>query len=414
MRYLVQRIEWVTTGWKGTCPDFRNKVDAMAYPNEMRGKSISENKQNCIGCSEANAFSEWNWGIYPAGTSPNTESISKGDVILLISCDPRRSLSNNQVYYCVGLGFVDKYEKYKMDNNFNNNLICDSANSVSFVYPDCLIEYPYGKEGYPKTGMVCHTSIDKSQLIFLMEKAYKIHLEKSFSIEANKINNLMKIINNHNISDESLIKKNGGQMSLNIDWLNVAGLNPETMIIEDTKKANEFISKVIDSNPGRIAFLPVKPDWNESKKVFGYYNPLTGLFYPTDGLNVLLNAFRSLISGSKDKKHFIILDEMNLARVEYYLSDILSLMENMWKVRVEDKNIKIDGVEKTRIHPFEKCILSKIPEMESFKNNEYYKKYLQINNEGNLEWRNNYNEKICQENKEYCENCYYNRLLIIN
>ncbi|MCM8789382.1 MAG: hypothetical protein NC907_06305, partial [Candidatus Omnitrophica bacterium] len=80
----------------------------------------------------------------------------------------------------------------------------------------------------------------------------------------------------------------------------------------------------------KVAFLPVRPDWNEPKKMWGYYNPLTGLFYPTDGLITLLNAYRNFVTGEKQSRYFIILDEMNLARVEYYMSDLLSLMENMW------------------------------------------------------------------------------------
>lgn len=162
------------------------------------------------------------------------------------------------------------------------------------------------------------------------------------------------------------------------------GLDPETLIF-NPEKAEKFIAEVQGENPGRIAFLPVRPDWNEAKKVFGYYNPLTGLFYPTDGLNVLLNAFRALIAGKKNEKHFIILDEMNLARVEYYFSDILSLMENMWKR--EGKEI-LRG-ETSQIHPFERCILSKIPKEEE---NKYKDKP----------------EKKCEED---CKRCFYGLLL---
>jgi hypothetical protein len=78
----------------------------------------------------------------------------------------------------------------------------------------------------------------------------------------------------------------------------------------------------------RVAFLPVRPDWSDSRKLWGYYNPLTGLYYPTDALRVTLHAYLEYIHyGERAPRHFIILDELNLARVEYYLSDILSLME---------------------------------------------------------------------------------------
>lgn len=171
-----------------------------------------------------------------------------------------------------------------------------------------------------------------------------------------------------------------------------AGLTAD--LIFDPDKAEKFIAEVEKENPGRIAFLPVRPDWNETKKVFGYYNPLTGLFYPTNGLIVLLNAFQSLMKGEKDKKYFIILDEMNLARVEYYFSDILSLMENMWKI----KNGEIIIGETTFIHPILNACLLSNPE---------------VLKEDKLD--KNITEKICWLNeREECKRCIYHPLLKIS
>lgn len=149
------------------------------------------------------------------------------------------------------------------------------------------------------------------------------------------------------------------------------------------------------SDPNNVAFLPVRPDWNEPKKMWGYYNPLTGLFYPTDGLKVLLNAFQDFVkTKNKGKRYFIILDEMNLARVEYYMSDLLSLMENMCKK--ENEEILIG--EFAMVHPLSRCVLSKLPE----KYEEEYKKYVK-ETEGVVEWAIE-GEKIC---KEECKDCPY-------
>ncbi|MEO0092345.1 MAG: hypothetical protein ABIK61_06525 [candidate division WOR-3 bacterium] len=203
---------------------------------------------------------------------------------------------------------------------------------------------------------------------------------------------------------------------------NQTGLDPNTLIF-DPKKADDFIAK---ADKSRIAFLPVRPDWNEAKKVFGYYNPLTGLFYPTDGLNVLLNAFRSLMAGKKDKKHFIILDEMNLARVEYYFSDILSLMENMWKVNEKKENEKEnkenkkaknkenkEGEEKeiirgetSQIHPFDRCILSKHLQIKKKK-----MKYINKPEKKCQEACSNYKDKPEKKCQKDCKKCYYGLLV---
>ena len=108
----------------------------------------------------------------------------------------------------------------------------------------------------------------------------------------------------------------------------------------------------------RVGFLPVRPDWTEAKKVWGYYNPLTGRFYPTDALVVLLNAFRDFAEHGEDAgNYFLVLDEMNLARVEYYFSDLLSLMESGCSID-PDVASRIRIGEMARVHPLDSMIVS--------------------------------------------------------
>ncbi len=73
----------------------------------------------------------------------------------------------------------------------------------------------------------------------------------------------------------------------------------------------------------RIAFVPVRPDWMDNKGLLGYYNLLDEKYHATPVLQILLEA-----SEHQDKSYFIILDEMNLAKVEQYFSDFLSIMES--------------------------------------------------------------------------------------
>ena len=72
----------------------------------------------------------------------------------------------------------------------------------------------------------------------------------------------------------------------------------------------------------RVAFLSVRPDWTDNRSLLGYYNPLTAQYQSTELLALLLRA-----KADPDRPHFVILDEMNLAKVEYYFSDFLSAME---------------------------------------------------------------------------------------
>lgn len=74
-------------------------------------------------------------------------------------------------------------------------------------------------------------------------------------------------------------------------------------------------------------FMSVRPDWRDSKSLLGYYNPLIGNYEWTPFLRFLLRAVDSYQS-SDGLAWFVILDEMNLAQVEYYFADILSVIES--------------------------------------------------------------------------------------
>ena len=72
---------------------------------------------------------------------------------------------------------------------------------------------------------------------------------------------------------------------------------------------------------GRYKMVPVRPDWSDSSDLFGHVD-LNGNFIPGAIIDFVRQA-----ESDKDHPYFLCLDEMNLARVEYYLSDILSVIE---------------------------------------------------------------------------------------
>lgn len=74
-------------------------------------------------------------------------------------------------------------------------------------------------------------------------------------------------------------------------------------------------------------FTPVRPDWRDSKSLLGYYNPLTETYEWTPFLRFLLRAADSY-QQDEQRAWFVILDEMNLAHVEYYFADLLSVLES--------------------------------------------------------------------------------------
>lgn len=74
-------------------------------------------------------------------------------------------------------------------------------------------------------------------------------------------------------------------------------------------------------------FLPVRPDWRDSKSLLGYFNPITQSYEWTDFLRFVRRAELSY-RNQDGLAWFIILDEMNLAHVEYYFADLLSVLES--------------------------------------------------------------------------------------
>ena len=76
----------------------------------------------------------------------------------------------------------------------------------------------------------------------------------------------------------------------------------------------------------------VQPSWKDRTELFGYFNEFTKKFGETELLKELYEA------GYTDDVHTVILDEMNISRVEYYFAEMLSILEmpnpNEWIVEL--------------------------------------------------------------------------------
>ena len=90
----------------------------------------------------------------------------------------------------------------------------------------------------------------------------------------------------------------------------------------------------------------VQPSWRDRSDFFGYLNEFTKKFNET---NALVEIYGALYD---DRIHTVVLDEMNLARVEYYFAEVLSILEmpnsNEWLVSLvtdhdEHDPIKLDN-----------------------------------------------------------------------
>ncbi len=88
--------------------------------------------------------------------------------------------------------------------------------------------------------------------------------------------------------------------------------------------------------------VSVQPSWRDRTELFGYFNEFSKKFNETDVLR------RIYESSYNDYINVIILDELNIARVEYYFAEMLSIMEmpdvNEWRIELVSSSWENDPV----------------------------------------------------------------------
>jgi 5-methylcytosine-specific restriction protein B len=83
---------------------------------------------------------------------------------------------------------------------------------------------------------------------------------------------------------------------------------------------------------------PVRPEWTDPTGLTGYFDVLTNRYVVPTFLEAVLVA-----TAHRESPVFVVLDEMNLARVEYYLSDVLSCMETQGRLQLHSNSVPLEG-----------------------------------------------------------------------
>lgn len=83
----------------------------------------------------------------------------------------------------------------------------------------------------------------------------------------------------------------------------------------------KLFAQALGFSKDQLSLVAVRPDWTDSSDLLGY-SGLDEEFKPKDLTIAIQRAL-----GNPDKPYFFVLDEMNLARVEHYFSDFLSVIE---------------------------------------------------------------------------------------
>ena len=115
----------------------------------------------------------------------------------------------------------------------------------------------------------------------------------------------------------------------------LAGLSGTGKSREVRALAYQFCSEDLktenNGKPNNFELIKVKPNWQDSTELLGYESRITGTtrYIATDFIRFLVKAWKHI-----DTPFFLCLDEMNLAPVEQYFAEFLSVIET----RQKDKN----------------------------------------------------------------------------
>jgi hypothetical protein len=97
-----------------------------------------------------------------------------------------------------------------------------------------------------------------------------------------------------------------------------------------------FLNKS-ETSPGNYLLLSVKPNWHDATDIIGFASSVNRNYYVTDFMRFLIKA---KMYESRKVPFFVCLDEMNLAPVEEYFADFLSVIES--RKRQENGTIVTD------------------------------------------------------------------------
>lgn len=195
------------------------------------------------------------------------------------------------------------YKKYSVGNIPEDEILERDLSNMIKVYSDF---YNY------KNGIV--TSVDDAESLDTIENVSieETEIEQQLSTKE-AINQIKQYIQNKGFSYNDNLIENFYLSLKSKPFVILAG----TSGTGKTRLVKLFASAI----EAEYKLVPVRPDWSDSSDLFGHVD-LNGKFVPGAIIDFVKEA-----NDHPSKPYMLCLDEMNLARVEYYLSDFLSIIE---------------------------------------------------------------------------------------
>lgn len=126
------------------------------------------------------------------------------------------------------------------------------------------------------------------------------------------------------------------------------------------KSCPQYLQDKGGTTPGNYCMIEVKPNWHDSTELLGYYSNLSNSYQFKKFVKFLVKA-----KMYPEVPFFVCLDEMNLAPVEQYFAEILSILET----RKHPKNAEAVDMSKVKTEVIiDASYFRKLSEMPHFKN----------------------------------------------
>lgn len=207
--------------------------------------------------------------------------------------------------------FIDGIKYIKLDDEDFKNLIT-TENNIAYISTQLSqsIEEKLNKE---KNNIVKKTLSDKEEIELQEEKFLKYF----FNVLKNE-----KLI----YREKDILNFHTAMKSSNLVILSGMSGTGKSKLVQAYAEALNLKDE--------FKFIPVSPSWTDDSDIIGYADTLNMIYRPDDHglIETLLNA-----KEEPSKLHIICFDEMNLARIEHYFSQFLSLLES----GVENRKLRL-------------------------------------------------------------------------
>lgn len=164
--------------------------------------------------------------------------------------------------------------------------------------------------------------------------------------DIDEIYKLLNVVNSSNVKTSTNIPQNYNSYITAIrtkPFLLLAGISGtgKSRIVREFafKSCPKYLQDKDGTTPGNYCMIEVKPNWHDSTELLGYYSNLSNGYQFKKFVKFLVKA-----KMFPNVPFFVCLDEMNLAPVEQYFAEILSILETRKHPKNENGEVDMESI----------------------------------------------------------------------